>query len=114
MVSVTRPSDLFSQITGYWHSAGISPDGSVQCWGDNSRGQCDPPDSTFVKLAAGGLTPWACVPMEAFWHGEMMRTVNQQEHQVESTDIAAGYLHSIALRLDGTVVCWGDSSQEPV
>ena len=51
------PDGAFSSVSaGGWHSCGLRPDGSVECWGDNEVGQVDAPDGAFSSVSAGGLT----------------------------------------------------------
>ncbi len=71
----------FSSLsTGQFHSLGVNPDGSVEAWaGSNGYGQITVPQglTQVVAVAAGGDNWWQ--------------------------DSA----HSLALRIDGTVVAWG-------
>ena len=39
--------------TGLWYSCGIRTSGTVQCWGDNSNGESDPPSGQFTAIDAG-------------------------------------------------------------
>jgi len=71
--------------TGYSHTCGVSTDGAVYCWGNNSAGQLG--DGTTTDRSSptpvlGGL---------AF------------------TAVRAGYLHTCGITIGGAVYCWGDN-----
>jgi len=70
---------------GWLHTCGLSKDGTVLCWGDDSLGQL------------GRSTPGPAIgPVEGLG--------------ADVQQVSAGGLHSCALRADGTVACWGDGS----
>ena len=46
-----RPGSISS---GFAHSCGIQPDGTVACWGFNDFGQSTPPGGEFTQVSAGG------------------------------------------------------------
>ncbi len=51
---IEPPDGVFSAIaTGSTHSCGLRPDGTVQCWGNNWRGQTNAPDGKFTVTAPG-------------------------------------------------------------
>jgi len=83
-------ADAAKIALGSEHSCVVTTGGSVECWGDNTYGQLGDPD--FSELLSAVARP---VPG--------LTGVN---------DIAAGYLHTCALR-EGEVLCWGanDRSQ---
>jgi alpha-tubulin suppressor-like RCC1 family protein len=69
---------------GLNHSIGLRQDGTVWSWGNGDSGQ----------LGQGSQTPWAYVP-------------GQCKGLSGITSIAAGRMHNLALRQDGTVWAWG-------
>lgn len=81
------PEDLPPVATvaaGGWHSVAILQDGTVRCWGAGIDPSLDPvayPMHQGQSIVPPGLG--TC------------------------TAIAAGSVHTVALRTDGTVVCWG-------
>ncbi len=75
-----RPWTAVQVAAGYAHSMLLRKDGSVQCWGDNSFGQCWAP--------ADVRNPQATNPV---------------------VQIAAGQYFSLALMKDGTLRGWGDN-----
>lgn len=80
---------IITQVaTGYYHSIGLSLDGNVYSWGDNSAGQLG--NGTFT----GNNVPVA-VSTAGVLSGKII------------TQIAAGGFHSIALASDGKVYTWG-------
>ena len=38
---------------GYYHTCGVRPSGSVECWGSNMNGQTTAPSGTFSSVSAG-------------------------------------------------------------
>lgn len=87
----------FSKIFGgYWHSLGIKTDGTLWAWGDDEYNQlgistvvvCGGVPSTNVPTIVDSGTTW--------------------------TAIAGGWGHSLALKSDGTLWAWGDSSNGQV
>jgi alpha-tubulin suppressor-like RCC1 family protein len=40
---------------GIVHACGLNTDGTLACWGDNSRGQATPPAGPFAAVSAGGI-----------------------------------------------------------
>ena len=112
--------------SGYYHSLAIRHDGSVACWGRNEFGEAPPDgvDGEFVAVAGGfahslALRRDGCV---ACWGAEERGddydddiTDAQILHGQAPPDgvdgnfvaIAAGAFHSLALRSDGGVACWG-------
>ena len=115
-VSVAAPSaatpappvgEFASVSAGGWHTCGLSPDGSVACWGDNDLGQSTPPGGEFASVSVGyrhtcGLRPDGSV---ACWgdngYGESTPPGG------EFASVSAGSGHTCGLRPDGTVACWG-------
>jgi len=80
-------SGVVAVSAGYHHSMALRRDGSVVAWGDDSVGQLGDGGTPFAKripVAVQGLGPGAGV-----------------------VAVAAGVGHSVALRLDGSVLSWG-------
>lgn len=67
-----------------------SPAGSVYTWGNNQYGQSGRGDAVAAHSVPVRIPALSCV-----------------------TAIAAGGYHAIALRTDGTVLMWGDDSDDP-
>ncbi|NJN68066.1 MAG: hypothetical protein HC884_15830 [Chloroflexaceae bacterium] len=103
---------LFTQVSaGRYHSCGIHPGGTLDCWGDNTYGQVITQTSTFLQVSAGrnhtcgihtdgSVTCWGL----------------NNEGQATPPDglflqVSAGRNHTCGVRTDGSVTCWGDSSQ---
>jgi alpha-tubulin suppressor-like RCC1 family protein len=87
-----KPLSAVSQISvGYLHACALLEDGTARCWGNNELGQ----------LGDGGGELRSPVP----------RVVLGPDGAAPLSDIvqvAAGYSHSCALKVDGTAYCWGD------
>ena len=85
------PKDMrFSAITlGRYHSCGLAVDGQAVCWGINLEDfESLQEDPHVVRLIESPPSP---VP-----EGEQF------------TDIDAGTWHTCGVRLDSTILCWGD------
>ena len=78
--------------------------------GENTNGQCNPPDVTFVQIAAGR---WHSLGLRG--NGVVRCWGNNSYGQCDApsgpfVEVAAGAYHSLGLRPDGSVACWGISS----
>ena len=85
-VQIAVITDATAIATGRAHSCALHQDGTVSCWGSNTRGQL-----------GNGSNDDSSVPKQV----------------VDITDAAAittGDSHSCALRQDGTVSCWGSNT----
>ncbi|NTF17436.1 hypothetical protein G6L37_03290 [Agrobacterium rubi] len=80
-------TDTYFLTTGDHHSCAIKTDRTVMCWGSNSNGQI-----------GNGTTVDANVPVTV----EGMTGV--------SSITTTGYHHSCAVKMDGSVWCWGENN----
>ena len=79
------------------HTCGIMDDGSVWCWGQNDEQQLGW-NGTLANTCSGSdcsRVPTKVLPVSS----------------LNATDIALGGSHTCAIRLNGSVVCWGDNGQ---
>ena len=81
--------------TGYWHSCAILDDGSVKCWGKNDYGQLGLGDLRDRGLNSEDM-------------GDALPVVNLGSG-ARALALSAGYAHTCALLLDGSVKCWGQN-----
>ena len=121
---------------GYLHTCALLADSSVQCWGDNQKGQLGNGTtsqsnipvtvtgiSSATKIAAAGFRSCALLPSGSVqcWgdnsFGQLGNgTTTQSTTPVTvsdistATDIATGYAHSCALLSGGAEQCWGDNA----
>jgi alpha-tubulin suppressor-like RCC1 family protein len=72
---------------GAWHTCGLQTDGSLWCWGNNDSGQ----------LGDGTLT---------YDYGQK-NAPDQIGTSTQWVAIAAGFLHTCGLQVDGSLWCWG-------
>ncbi|MFD0279673.1 hypothetical protein ACFVHB_38075 [Kitasatospora sp. NPDC127111] len=88
--------DVVAVANGNAHSVALRADGTVLAWGDNTFGEIGngthDDQTTPTPVCAVGQT----APCSAFLTNVVA--------------VAAGNVHSMALRADGTVVAWGDNS----
>ena len=73
--------------SGFWHSLAVKSDGTAWAWGSNGHGQI-----------GQGTTSSSCY------------TPRQVLNITNATLSAGGYLHSAAMKSDGTVWTWGSNS----
>lgn len=118
--------------TKTYHNVGLRGDGTVYCWGRNLAGECSNPSSLlkkksgetgFVDVACGGYYPdpvsGSVSTIEGFsmaltnkgrvvvWGSNAYGQISHAPTQTGFVAIAAGLNHGMALRADGSVVCWG-------
>ena len=72
--------------TLYHHTAAVKHDGTLWCWGYNSNGQLG--DNTTINRSS----PVQTVAGGTDWYA-----------------VSCGYFHTIAIKKNGTVYCWGDN-----
>ena len=104
-------TNLVAIAAGAWHTLGLTADGTVLAWGDNSEGQCDLPRQSALAIAAGGYHNLAIRTdgTVCAWGANDYGQANVPPGLATVIAIAAGTWHSLALRTDGTVVAWGDN-----
>ena len=85
-VQVSALSDLVSVSTETHHSLALKSDGSVWAWGDNYNGE----------LSASSDDNYINVPVQASALSDVIY-------------VDDGWLHSLALKSDGSVWAWGDN-----
>jgi alpha-tubulin suppressor-like RCC1 family protein len=101
-------TDFIAVSAGWGHGMALHADGTVECWGDNSEGQCAVPAGTYTAISAGesfsvGLkTDGSIICWGRNTNGECDSPAG-----TDYTAISAGYRHSIAIKADGTLVGWG-------
>ncbi|MEX1255743.1 MAG: hypothetical protein WEE64_15520 [Dehalococcoidia bacterium] len=91
----TPLSGVISVVAGNYHTCALTSDRAVKCWGSNTTGQL----GDGQRCGAECPTPTAVCADAAC--GEPLRGV---------AGLAAGWLFSCALMLDGGVKCWGDNT----
>lgn len=86
---------VFSDIdVGWWHACAVDLDGVAWCWGAN---ETESSTTQEIGLLGNGSTV-----INSAWPLEVLGLD-------DVTDIAVGALHSCAVRLDGSVWCWGSN-----
>ena len=117
---------------GIAHTCAITPEGGVQCWGNNDYGQLG--DGTFIGsntrvdvmdltgawgIEAGAYHTCVLVGNEVWCWGQNMKgqigdgTTTNRNTPVKvlsgAVDVTTGYDYSCAVMRSGQVVCWGDN-----
>jgi hypothetical protein len=101
---------------GHYHVCGIREDGSLLCWGDNIRGQCNVPQNSLAptrwKDVACGQSHTCGIMQDntmQCWgnnnHGQC--DIACEDYWVA---VAAGEAHTCAIAADTTLRCWGSNS----
>lgn len=78
-----------SNVLGQGHSCGVTTDGEVYCWGNNTNFQLG--------------TDYRNLPGNPTQSSEPLKVQSSQRF----TSVVAGTLHTCALATDGGVYCWG-------
>ena len=106
---------IISIECGDSHSCALLNDNTVRCWGDNSYGQCDVPDSIqgkVVSISCGSSHTIALLNNNAVtcWGNNDNKQCNVPDSiQGKVVSIECGSYHSCAVLDDNTVICWGDN-----
>ena len=92
---------------GGHHTCGVTADGSVECWGDDSDGQSTPPVGSFTSVSAGG--DHSCGVKT---DGSVECWGSDTEGQSTPLDasfstVNADLYHTCGVTTDGSVECWG-------
>ena len=105
------PPNAYRAVSaGTLHTCGLRVNGTVNCWGDDSRGQSIRPKGTFTAVTGGR------------WHSCGVRTDdtvacwgNNNHGRTDAPDgtysaVSAGAEHSCGVRTDDTITCWGNNN----
>jgi len=96
--------------TGNDHACGLKSDGSVQCWGSNTKGQLNVPAAVFTQVAAA--TRSTCGLLESgsvtCWGESDRGQTNPSAGPF--TQISADTYNYCGIRPDGSAACWGSTS----
>ena len=112
-------SEVDAIASGWYHGIAILDDGSLASWGDDSFGQCSPPEAIgageqrVVDVAAGEFHTIALLADGSVvaWGGNDDGQVDVPDGLVQPGNpviqVDAGNRYSAALRADGSVLQWG-------
>ncbi|WP_420432635.1 Ig-like domain-containing protein [Candidatus Poriferisocius sp.] len=103
----TTSSPATAIAIGAFHSCAIATDQTINCWGNNDRGQTDAPDGKHTAIAAGWEHSCAIAADQTIncWGNNDRGQADAPGGQY--TAIAAGSHHTCAIRADQTIDCWG-------
>jgi hypothetical protein len=113
-LTVVSPTALAS---GFDHSAALLPDGTIECWGDNSEGECDAPalggGESFVSVSCGrNFTVALKDTGEVVAWGDVAYTSIPPVPDAETVVEAGGkFLNGYFRTAEGSVVVWGDGTE---
>ncbi len=148
-IQIGTGTDWITISAGGWHTMAIKADGTLWAWGHNYYGELgnntntntdeptqistDPegePDSNWQTVSAGFLHTVALKTDGTLWawgnnfYGQLGNNTqaisysplpvktDQDSESEPDTDwhaVSAGYLHTVALKTDGTLWAWGDN-----
>ena len=103
-----NPERTFVELSGgSSHMCGIATDGSLHCWGENHRGQIDPPAGAYKALASGSVHTCAIATDGSIdcWGWNTFDQATPPTGTFKS--IASHSRHSCAIATDDTIACWG-------
>lgn len=104
---VRSSTEQFVSVSvGHQHGCALRDDHTVLCWGDNWRGQADPPDARFRTLSAGFSHTCGILLDNGRVKCWGQAIPDPNEHVFDYVESGAGF--NCALRRDRTVYCWGD------
>ncbi|CAN8072825.1 unnamed protein product [Agarophyton chilense] len=102
-ITALFPHPIVAISTGDQHSAVLSASGTVLCFGSNKHGQLGLP---LIRIRVSSLLPLAVsVPQQLLMSDESEPLPNDNLYSF--ADIACGSAHTVALRSDGAILCWG-------
>ncbi len=111
------PGGEFAAISsGYRHSCGLRPTGTVECWGDDQFGPFLAPAGQFAAVSAGasyscGLRPAGTIECWGHQDGKgnpiPANDVRLRAPPGQFVSLSAATDYVCGLRTDSTVSCWG-------
>ena len=106
------PTGTFTQIdAGNAHVCARNTVGKVECFGQNTSGQCNPPDESFDRVRAGFFHSCAQNDqgVQCWGSGQDGAT---SVPIVQGTGLWTGNYHNCVLNANQQAVCWGGESFE--
>jgi alpha-tubulin suppressor-like RCC1 family protein len=104
---------LLEIVVGARHACGVrvASANSIECWGDNARGQLQSPSGTpFYRLAAFGDTTCTADDNRMLCWGAQTLSKKSPSLRQFASAIAAGDAHTCSVRGNRGVGCWGDNT----
>lgn len=112
--TVNERPEIAYQVDGLGHVGILRTDGSLQCSGTNSDGQCSVPTDLGPVRQVGIGRHHTCALLEngsiRCWGNNSAGQCHPPEGMCRARQMAVGFWHNLALLEDGTVVAWGKSS----
>lgn len=101
-VPVQQPQPFVDVAAGYYHACGLTQDGAVFCWGDQTALQAGSPEIPPQECtwAGGAIPPRPC----------HLAPVQVAAGDLQFRSIHAGGFHTCGITSAGTAHCWGSNS----
>ncbi len=107
---LSPPRAVFTTVSaGFDHNCALLPDGTAECWGDNSEWQSFPPPGVKFKAISAGFR-FSCglqTDGSPVCWGDINRWSIPVPQDEQLVTLTTGGAHACGLREDGTPVCWG-------
>jgi alpha-tubulin suppressor-like RCC1 family protein len=105
-------TDFRSIATGNFHACGISGDGALVCWGEETLERLNAPAGQFENAAAGTFHTCAIATsgQVSCWGGSP-GTGRDEPPEDSFIDIAVADEYSCGVTSDGAIDCWGQAPE---
>jgi alpha-tubulin suppressor-like RCC1 family protein len=96
---------------GEGFTCAVKTDGAVICWGQIAIYAIPSGLTSATQISSGGTHACALQSSNIIcWGGNSFDELNTPAGIGPVAQVVAGYLHTCAVRSEGTVACWGDNS----
>jgi alpha-tubulin suppressor-like RCC1 family protein len=104
-------SSWTSVTAGDFHSCGLRPNGSIQCWGMNGSGQVAPPATGEFSMVSAGSNSTCGLKIDGSLSCWGARAATRLVPAGTFSVVSLGSYNGCAVRQNGNLVCWGDNDQ---
>jgi alpha-tubulin suppressor-like RCC1 family protein len=96
-------------VAGGYHTCVRFDDNTLDCWGDNTYAQSNPPTGEYIQLTAGEYHTCAITvdgDVACWGDNSDGQSVTQEGDFIE---VSAGRTHTCGIESDNSVLCWNES-----
>jgi alpha-tubulin suppressor-like RCC1 family protein len=112
--NVPAGNDFVKVYGGSYHFAAIRTDGSIVSWGRNSEGQCDIVQGNYTKLAPAGHHTIGLTNLGSLLSWTYDFGIYAVPSGNDFVDITSAFIASFGLRSNGTIVSWGEGTNNDI